>query len=149
MVKAHWCPKTTLSGCVRQPFVVKNIVIDNAGAGYTSAIAQITPVSGDTTGQLGAAVVNLQGRYGTLREYYYDTNGVKTIFNSNVGTIDYTEGVVTLQSFNPLNIDDPLGQLTVSATPTTSIISSDFNRILTVDEFDINAITVNVTAKTI
>lgn len=128
---------------------IKNIVIDNAGAGYTSAIAQITPVSGDTTGQLGAAVVNLQGRYGTLREYYYDTNGVKTIFNSNVGTIDYTEGVVTLQSFNPLNIDDDLGQLTVSATPTTSIISSDFNRILTVDEFDINAITVNVTAKTI
>jgi len=128
---------------------IKNIVIDNPGAGYTSAIAQITPVPGDTTGQLGAAVVNLQGRYGTLREYYFDSRGVKTIFNSNIGTIDYQEGVITLESFNPLNVDDPLGQLTISATPTTSIISSDFNRILTVDEFDINAIIVNVTAKTV
>ncbi len=127
---------------------IKNIVIDNAGAGYTSAIAQITPVSGDTTGQLGAAVVNLQGRFGTLREYYFDSKGVKTIFNSNVGTIDYQEGVITLESFNPLNVDDPLGKLTISATPTTSIISSDFNRILTVDEFDVNAIVVNVTTKT-
>jgi hypothetical protein len=128
---------------------IKNIVIDNAGAGYTSAIVQITPVPGDTTGQLGAGVVNLQGRYGTLREYYFDSKGVKTIFNANIGTIDYQEGVITLESFNPLNVDDPLGQLTISATPTTSIISSDFNRILTVDEFDVNAIIVNVTAKTV
>jgi len=128
---------------------IRNIIIDTSGTGYTSAIVQITPTSGDTTGQLGAAVINLQGRYGTLRTYYYDNKGIKTVFNSNAGTVDYLEGIITLNSFNPLNVDDPLGQLIVSATPTTNIISSTYQRILTLDEFDVNAITVNVTAKTV
>lgn len=128
---------------------IRNIVIDTPGTGYTSAIVQITPVSGDTTGQLGSAVVNLQGRYGTLRTYYYDNKGIKTVFNSNAGTVDYLEGIITLDSFNPISVEDPLGQLTVSATPTTNIISSTYQRILTLDEFDVNALTVNVTAKTV
>ena len=128
---------------------IRNIVIDTPGVGYTSAVAKIEAVSGDTTGQLGVAVVNLEGRYGTLRNYYYDSKGIKTIFNSNIGTIDYQEGIITLQALNPVSVDDPLGQLTISATPTTTILSSDFNRILTVDEFDVNAITVNVIAKTV
>jgi hypothetical protein len=128
---------------------IRNIIIDTPGTGYTSAVIQITPVSGDTTGQLGAAVINLQGRYGTLRTYYYDNKGIKTIFNSNVGTVDYLQGIITLDSFNPLNVEDPLGQLTISATPTTNIISSTYQRILTLDEFDVNSITVNVTTKTV
>jgi len=33
------------------------------------------------------------------------------------------------------------------ATPTTTIVSSSYNRIITVDPFDPTAITVNVTAK--
>jgi hypothetical protein len=127
---------------------IRNIVIDNPGSGYTSAIATVTPVAGDTTGQLGTVVVNLEGRFGTLRSYYFNSSGVKTIFNTNIGTIDYQEGVITLESFNPLNVDNPLGQLSVTATPTTSIISSSYNRIITIDPFDVNSITVNVTAKT-
>lgn len=127
---------------------IRNIVIDTPGSGYTSAIATVTPVAGDTTGQLGTVVVNLEGRFGTLRTYYFNSSGVKTIFNTNIGTIDYQEGVITLESFNPLNVDNPLGQLSVTATPTTSIISSSYNRIITIDPFDVNSITVNVTAKT-
>ena len=90
----------------------------------------------------------LQGRYGTVRSYYNNTQNVKTILNSNVGTIDYNLGLVTLNSINPVNVDNELGQLTVSATPKTSIISSTYNRIITVDDFDPNAIVVNVIAKT-
>lgn len=127
---------------------IQSITVDNAGSGYTSALAMITPADGDTTGQLGAAVVNLEGRFGTLRTYYFDSNNVKTIFNSNVGTIDYQEGVITLDSFGPIQIDNEFGQLTVTTTPTTSIVSSTYNRIITVDPFDVNAITVNVTART-
>ena len=127
---------------------IKSIVVDNAGNGYTSALVVITPVSGDTTGQNGAAVVNLEGRYGTLRSYYFNTTNVKTIFNSNVGTIDYQQGIITLDSFGPINVDNDLGQFAVSANPTTSIISSSYNRIITVDPYDSNAITVNITAKT-
>jgi len=127
---------------------LKEIVVSNAGSGYTSAIATVTPADGDTSGQAGAVIVNLQGRYGTLRTYYNNTDNVKTVFNSNVGTVDYQTGVVTLTSFSPIGIDDPLGQLTITANPTTSIISSTYNKIITVDPFDSNAIVVNVTAKT-
>jgi hypothetical protein len=119
-----------------------------AGNNYTSAIATITPASNDTTGSLGAATVSLQGNVGTLRSYYYDTTNVKTIFNSELGTIDYNKGVVTINNFGPYAIDNTLGQLTITANPTTTIISSSYNRIITVDPYDSTAITVNVTAKT-
>ena len=127
---------------------IKNIVVDSAGTGYTSATAVITAQSGDTTGQLGAAIVNLKGRYGTLRTYYNNTNQVKTVLNSNIGTIDYQSGIITLNNFGPINIDNELGQLAVTVNPTTSIVSSSYNRIITIDPYDPNSITVNVTAKT-
>ena len=126
---------------------LREIVVTNAGTGYTSAIATITAAEGDTTGQSGAVIVNLQGRYGTLRTYYNNTQNGKTILNNNIGTINYEDGIITLNNFNPLDISNPLGQFTVSANPTTTIISSSFNRIITVDTFDPNAIIVNVTAK--
>jgi hypothetical protein len=56
-------------------------------------------------------------------------------------------GVVTLNSLNPINVDNELGQLTISSTPVTSIISSSYNRIITIDEYDPNSIIVNVIAK--
>jgi hypothetical protein len=128
---------------------INEIVVDTPGTGYTSAIAIITNDASDTTGSLGAAVVNLAGRYGTLRSYYNNTNNlsIKTIFNSNIGTIDYMNGVVTLNSFNPYDVNNGLGQLTITTNPTTSIISSSYNKIITVDPFDSTSIVVNVTAK--
>lgn len=127
---------------------LKSITVTNAGVNYTSAIATITPQSGDTTGQLGAAIVKLEGQYGTLREYYNNDINVKTVFNNNIGTVDYDNGIVTLNSFGPINVNNDLGQLTVSVNPTTSIVSSSYNRIITLDPYDPNAIVVNVTAKT-
>jgi hypothetical protein len=72
---------------------------------------------------------------------------VKTVLNANAGKIDYSSGIITLTDFSPYNVNNDLGQLTISAKPTTSIISSSYNRIITVDEFDPNAITVKVIAK--
>jgi hypothetical protein len=118
-----------------------------AGSNYTSAIAVITPAEGDTTGSLGAATVSLQGNIGYLRSYYYNTTNVKTIFNSNLGTIDYSNGIITINNFGLYAVDNTLGQLTITANPTTTIISSSYNRIITVDPYDSTAITVNVTAK--
>jgi hypothetical protein len=126
---------------------IKRIDVVTAGNNYTSAIATITPNPIDTNAMLGAAVVTLQGQYGTLRSYYNNTNNVKTIFNQNVGTIDYVNGVITLNSFGPYDVDNTLGQLTISANPTTTIISSSYNRIVTIDPFDPNSISVTVTAK--
>jgi len=149
-------PKVTITGdgtgaeahAVIVGGAITAVNVTSSGNNYTSAIATITPQTGDTTGQGGAVVVNLQGRFGALRTYYYNANQVKTILNSNVGTVDYINGVITLNNFNPVGIDNPLGELAITATPTTSIISSTFNGIITIDPYDPNAITVNVTAKT-
>ena len=127
---------------------IKSITVTNSGNNYTTAYATITPVTSDNTGRGAVGVVNLQGRYGTLRTYYNNTNNGKTILNTNVGTIDYAAGTITLTAFNPSQVNNTLGQLTLSVTPTTTIVSSTFNRIITIDPFDSNAILVNVTAKT-
>jgi hypothetical protein len=126
---------------------ISKIVVDNGGNGYTAAIVTITPAAGDSTGQLGSAVANLSGRYGTLRTYYNNTNQVKTVFNSNVGSIDYQEGSIILKDFNPYNVNSDLGQLSLTVTPTSSIISSSYNKIITIDPYDPEAIVVNVIAK--
>jgi len=125
-----------------------SITVTNSGNNYTSAVATVTAKSNDTTGQGAGAIVTLQGRYGKLRTYYYNNNQIKTILNPNAGTIDYQEGVITLLGFNPLAVNNELGQFTVSAKPTTTIISSSLNRIITVDPYDPNSILVKVTPKT-
>lgn len=128
---------------------VNSVTITNAGSGYTVAYVVFTPDVNDTTPRESAqGVVNLVGRYGTLRSYYINTVSGKTTINDNAGTIDYQNGVVNLTDFNPLDINEPLGQLTLTATPSTSIISSSFNRIVTIDSLDPNAITVNLVPKT-
>ena len=137
----------TASAVLNSDGTIKRVDVLTSGNNYTSAIATITSTSGDTTGTSGAAVVILAGQYGTLRTYYNNTQNVKTIFDPLVGTIDYNNGIVTLNSFGPIEVDDPLGQLTISANPTTTILSSSYNRIITIDPYDAGAIVVNVTAK--
>lgn len=126
---------------------IRAINVLTSGTGYTNAIVQITPDAADTTGALGAATATLIGRYGTLRTYYNDSQNVKTVFNNNAGTVDYVDGIVTLNSFGPIQVNNDLGQLAITANPTTTIISSSYNRIITIDPYDPNAIVVNVTAK--
>jgi len=127
---------------------ISSVVVTNSGNNYTQAIAVVTPATSDTTGKLGALVVNLQGQYGTLRTYYNNANtNVKTVLNTNIGTVDYQNGIITLNNFNPYGIDTALGQLSISVTPTTDIVSSTYDRIITIDEFDPTAIAVNVTSK--
>jgi hypothetical protein len=123
---------------------LQSIMVTNSGNNYTSAAVTITPNPLDTTGTNGAATASLQGGTGTLRLYYYDSLGVKNILNSNIGTVDYVNGIISLTNFNPVSINNTLGQLAITATPTIETISSSYNRILTLDTLDSTAITVNV-----
>ena len=127
---------------------VHSIVIDSAGIGYTSAIVSFTNQSNDTTGKLAVGVVSLQGALGTLRTYYINSDLVKTVLNANAGTIDYVKGVVQLNNFAPVGVDNVFGDLRITVNPVSTIISSTFNRIITIDPFDPSAITVNIVAKT-
>ena len=84
----------------------------------------------------------------SLRTYYNNNSNAKTVLDENIGTIDYDNGLITLNSFNPVSVNNVFGMLTVSATPTVATISSSYNRIITIDEYDPTAITVNVIPRT-
>ena len=115
---------------------ISKIIIDNYGINYTQALVTITGGGG----LMGSAKAVLEHQYGTLRSYFFDNKGVKTIFNSNVGIIDYYNGIVTLVDFEPHDVNNTLGLLSLYVTPETSIISSEKNRIITLDVTDGNAI---------
>lgn len=121
---------------------VRSITVTNAGVNYTQALVQITGGGGS----LASAVAELAGNQGTLRTYYF-LNGVKTIINSNAGTVNYSTGVVTLTDFNPSNVNNPLGVLSLQAVPTSTIISSARDKIITLDITDSGAINIDVVAK--
>jgi len=128
---------------------ISAVNVTNSGNNYTTAYATVTRSNqNETTGDLGSVVVNLKGKYGTLGLYYIDTTYGKVYLNNNIGTIDYANGIITLKDFNPFAIDDALGQLTLTVNPTTTIVSSSRNRIVTIDPYDPNAVIVNVNAKT-
>jgi hypothetical protein len=118
--------------------------VTNPGANYTQALVTITPAAGDTLGGFATAYAQLEGRLGTLRTYYYSTSNLKVILNSNAGTVDYDRGLVTLTNFAPIDVNDPLGQFTLSVVPDSTILSSTFNKIVSLDEFDPRSINVNV-----
>jgi len=121
---------------------IQSINIINSGVGYTQAIVQITGGGGI----LASAVAILAGNIGTLRTFYY-FNGVKTILNSNAGTVNYADGIVTLTDFLPYEVNNDSGVLSLQVVPDTTLISSSRDKIVTLDISDVNAINVNITAK--
>jgi hypothetical protein len=123
---------------------VDSITMIDVGVNYTQAIVQIT--SADGNGSLASAVAVLAGNKGTLRTYYFENN-VKKILNANAGTVDYAQGIITLTDFNPSAINNPLGVLSVQAVPTSTIVSSARDKIITLDNTDPNAINISIVAK--
>jgi hypothetical protein len=92
---------------------IQTINITNRGTDYTRATVAITGGSG-----YGAeAVAVIDGRTGTLRTIYYDTLAQRQIINSNAGTIDYNNGIITISNIRFLTIgsDDCLIRLTIEA----------------------------------
>lgn len=125
---------------------VINIVVTNPGFNYTQATVELINADGDTFGSLAFAAAVLEGSVGTLRTYYYQNN-TKVILNNNAGTIDYLQGKVVLTDFSPIAINNDLGQFTISAVPESTIFSSSFNRIISINEFDPDAVKVTIIAQ--
>jgi len=119
---------------------VASVVIDNPGSEYTTAT--ITASGGGGSGATFNSV--LQGKTGSLRTYYYDNNNNKVVLNSNAGTIDYINGIISLTNFNPTGIENTNGILKILVQPDVLSFKSSQENILTIDSNDINAISVNL-----
>jgi hypothetical protein len=136
------------SGATAEPIMslgtIRGVTITNAGNNYTSAVVTVVPQSIDNTGTGASLTANLEGKYGKLRTYYFNNNNIKTILNDNAGKIDYITGVIELNSFNPFDTDDPLGQLSILVTPKTTSFSSKYNKIITLDTSDSTSVVVTV-----
>ena len=120
----------------------------NAGSGYTQAIVEIVNQTNGIVysggGVLGSARAIISGQYGSVRTYYYSTNGVKTIINGNAGTVDYLNGIITLNNFAPININNTTGVLSINIIPDSTIIKSTKNKLLTIDVDDPTSVSVNI-----
>jgi len=127
---------------------IQRIIIDAPGSGYTFAIVTFNNNSNDTTGKLASGTVTLQGHLGKLVSYYINPNLVKTILNQNAGTVDYAKGIINLIAFNPVGVNNVFGQFSITVSPTTNIVASTYNRIITLDPFDPDSVTVNIIAST-
>jgi hypothetical protein len=120
--------------------VIRSVIIDDPGSEYTTAT--VTANGGGGIGATFTAI--LQGTKGILRSYYYDQNNNKTIINDNVGSIDYVNGVITLNNFAPTAINDQFGTLSIYVQPENLNFGSNRNIILTLDSTDENAVTVTL-----
>jgi len=116
---------------------IQSINITNRGINYSRAI--ITISGGNGYGGIATAV--LDGRYGTLRTVYFDDNAERQIVNSNVGSINYDTGLVTLTNLNIISLStfDNLVRLTIESEK--GIVKSFRNTIITLDDTDTTAIT--------
>jgi hypothetical protein len=121
---------------------ITNITIVNQGKNYTQAIAVVS--GGGGSGAVISPVFS--GNVVTLRSFYYN-NSIKTILQDNVGQINYSTGVVTINNFNPYQINNLLGYMSITITPESTIFYSTRDKIITLDIMDDSAITVNVQSK--
>jgi len=124
---------------------VIRIDVTSGGLGYTYAVVTIKPSISDKTGQLASATATLDSATGNLETFYYKGAIAETI-NANAGTISYNDGIVTLKDFSASAINNEFGYLKLSAVPASTILTSEYNRILTIDEFDPTSVEVTVTA---
>ena len=116
---------------------ITNIVISKRGINYTRALVSISGGGG-----YGAsAIAILDGRFGTLRTFYYDENAEKKIINAEAGTINYTTGLITLKDLNIDSISTPDNLMRISIESERGIITSSRDTIITIDVDDPVSIT--------
>jgi hypothetical protein len=119
---------------------IQSIAITNRGINYSRAI--ITISGGNGYGGVATAV--LDGRYGTLRIVYFDDNAERQVVDSDVGFIDYDRGTIQIYDIKILSVNSIDGYIRLSIESEKGIIETVRNTIITIDETDPTAITVDL-----
>jgi hypothetical protein len=123
---------------------VQEITITNKGSNYTRATVSLTGGGGSQA----SAVARLETKLGSLRTYYFKTNGEKVIVNSNAGTINYETGEIILRSLATTgtvsNSFYDTNELVFNLPIDSEVITPLRNRILEIDENDPLSIQIDV-----
>jgi hypothetical protein len=115
---------------------IESITIVNRGVNYTRAFVRIE--GGGGFGATATAV--LDNRFGTLRTVYFDQNAERQIVNSDIGTINYDTGEITLNNLNVLRVYSQDGFIRVTAQSDKNIVSSIKNNMIVIDSADSTSI---------
>jgi len=119
---------------------IDTITITKRGTGYTSALVTISGGGG----QAGAASAVVQSKYGTLRLFYYNSNSEKVDINPTIGTIDYFKGELIISDLTVVQSLTDTDDIRISVEPEASIIETQQNQLLFLDEDDASAINISV-----
>jgi hypothetical protein len=119
---------------------IQTINMIKRGIGYTRALVTIEGGSG--YGATGVAVID--GRVGTIRTIYYDSNAERQIVDDNVGFIDYDNGIIQIYDINILSVGSPDGYIRIAVESDKTIVETVRNTIITIDETDPTAITIEL-----
>lgn len=126
---------------------LNSVTVVNKGSNYTRATVTITGGGGSGA----TAEAKIENAYGTIRSYYYKTNGEKVIVDAEAGTIDYVNGKIVLRELLPLAVLEndyfTADVLTISAPPANQVIPPQRNRILTIDENVASSIVIDMVAE--
>lgn len=126
------------SGATAEAYIingkVSKITLKSKGSNYTRATVVISGGGGTEA----SATAQVETNTGTLRSFYYLSNGEKVVVNNNAGDIDYSTGKITLNELIPIEVsendiyeDDVLA---IDAIPQNQVIPPNKNRILTIDD---------------
>ena len=111
---------------------IQSITITNRGIDYSRAIVTIT----GGNGYGAAATAEIDSRTGVLRTIYYDSLSQRQVVDSDVGTIDYNAGIITLTDIKITSVTETDGYIRISAESQSGIIESARNTIITIDAED-------------
>jgi len=123
---------------------IRSITITNRGIDYTRAIVTISGGNGYSAS--AAAIVD--GSVGVLRTIYYDSDAQRQIVDSDVGTIDYTNGILDILDINILSVNSTDGYIRLSLESEKGIVETIRNTIITIDEDDVTSITSDLVEST-
>ena len=122
---------------------VESITVTNRGSGYSRATVTIT-------GNATASAI-LESNNGTLRSFYFKSNGEKSIISDSIGSINYNTGRIILENvkINSLTENDfyESNILTLNIRPKEKLLTPKRNQILTLDVNDNLAIRITLRKK--
>ena len=115
---------------------ISRIDISNRGIDYTRAIITISGGGG-----YGASAIPvIDSRTGTLRTVYYNQFSERQIVNSNAGTVDYNLGTLKINDIRILSVASPDGFIRFTIESENTVIKTNRNTIVTIDDADPTAI---------